>query len=267
VGRPGDGNLISGNLVSENRPNHCAIVISSYNQGEGVKNNIVSDNVVVDQGEGTSYNVVSYNTVVDNTAGIIVAADTPNTIASYNTVVNNNILNNGEGGVIVHSNAPGDVVVGNVISGNVFTANGYLPTLEGVILGGEGPVAVQNTTVINNFFENEAIGIQIVNAKTTFVGGNIMELTVKLPINGTVININQAAGPSSVQTTTVGTTITATPTAATTAESAPAQTGSPTSGGLSLSLALVTAIGTLIVGLIIGIVVRPFAIERQHGGE
>jgi len=156
-----------------------------------------------------------------------------------------------------------------VISGNVFTANGYLPTLEGVILGGEGPVAVKNTTVVNNVFENEAIGIQIVNAKVTFVGGNTMEPTVKVPVNGTVVSISQPSGSSGVQTATVSTTVTATPAAAATTSnsSAPAQTVASVSQGLSLTVALVTAVATLIVGLIIGIVVRPFVIERQHDRE
>ncbi len=83
------------------------------------------------------------------------AADTPNTIAINNTVIYNNILNNGEGGVIVHSNAPGDVVTGNSIMYNVFSANGYL--LEGVIIGGEGAVPSNNTTIVGNVFQNEAV--------------------------------------------------------------------------------------------------------------
>lgn len=77
---PGNANLISGNVVAHNRPNHCAIVVSSYNSGEGVSNNILSG-----------------NTVVDNQNGVIVAADTPNTEAINNTVISNNILNNGKG--------------------------------------------------------------------------------------------------------------------------------------------------------------------------
>jgi parallel beta-helix repeat protein len=217
----GNGNLISGNLVEHNRPNHCSIVISSYNQGEGVKNNIVSNNVVV-----------------DNEAGIIVAADTPNTAAVNNTVMNNNILNNGEGGVVVHSNAPGDVVTGNAIIGNVISANGP-PTLLGIIVGGEGPVAVQNTLISSNTFQNEGVGIQIVNAKQTFVGGNIMQPTVRLPVNGTVT-------PIAISTPTSGG-----------GQAAPTTTISQTGGGITFSLALIVAIGTLIVGLVAGMTVRP----------
>jgi parallel beta-helix repeat protein len=212
---PGNGNTISGNIVAHNRPNHCAIVISSYNQGEGVANNIVSNNLVV-----------------DNQNGVIVAADTPNTSAVNNTIISNNILNNGEGGVVVHSNAPGDVVTGNAIINNVFTANGYAPGLVGIIVGGEGPVAVQNTMITGNTFQNEATGIHIVNAKQTLVGGNVMEATVKLPVNGTVTTI-----------------------------SVPSAAAVPSSG-ISL-LALPTAIGTLIVGLIAGMIVNPFHKRRE----
>jgi len=247
---PANGNLISGNFIYENKPNHCAIVVSSYNQGEGVKNNIMSGNLIV-----------------DNQNGIIIAADTPNTDASFNTVINNNVLNNGEGGVVVHSNAPGDVVVGNLITGNIFNANGYLPTLEGIILGGEGPVAVRNTTVTNNTFENEVVGVQVVNAKGNFVGGNTMEATVKIPYNGTVTNIGASPGATSVQTTTASVTVTATPTSVVSVAAPPAPTGNSTSGGLTFTVALVTAVCTLIVGLIIGIVVRPLVIERQHDRE
>ena len=212
---PGNGNTISGNTVARNRPNHCAIVVSAYNPGEGVANNIVSNNLVV-----------------DNQNGIIVAADTPNTSATNNTVISNNILNNGEGGVIIHSNAPGDVVTGNAIINNVFTANGFAPNLVGIVMGGEGPVAVQSSTITGNTFQNEVTGIQIVNAKQTFVGGNVMGATVTLPINGTVTTINiPSATPA-------------------------------TSTGIPL-MALPTAIGTLIVGLIAGMIVNPFH-KRQE---
>jgi len=249
---PGNDNVISGNFVVDNHPNHCAIVISSYNPGEGVSNNIVS-----------------YNTVVDNQNGVIIAADSPNTMAENNTILSNSILNNGEGGVVVHSNTPGDVVTGNVIADNVFSADGYLPTLEGIIVGGEGPVPVQVTTITGNTFQNEAIGIQIVNAKTTLVGGNVYEATVKLPVNGTVTTIG--GGSSSSGSGSATSTVTATSTVAQTVTATATQTVTTTtaapsssSGGLSFSVALLTAIGTLIVGLVAGMVVRPI---RESAGR
>lgn len=248
---PGNDNVVSGNFVLDNHPNHCAIVISSYNPNEGVSNNIVS-----------------FNTIVDNQNGVIIAADTPNTTAVNNTILSNSILNNGEGGVVVHSNALGDVVTGNVIMDNVFSADGYLPTLEGIIVGGVGPVPVQVTTISGNTFQNEAIGIQIVNAKTTLVSANVYEATVKLPVNGTVTTITSGSPSGSgsgvttvTQTSTVAQTVAATTTqTVTTAASA----GSSSSGGLSFSVALVTAVGTLIVGLIAGMVVRPI---RESAGR
>ena len=194
---PGNNNTISGNTIINNRPNHCAIVVSSYDKGEGVSNNVVSDNVVI-----------------DNQNGIIVAADTPNTVAINNTVIGNNIIDNGEGGVIVHNNAPGDVVTGNAILNNVISGDGYLPTLEGVIVGGEGPVAAVNTVITGNTFQNEAIGVLVVNGNNTMVGGNTMDATVKLAYNGTVTEISSgkgsATGTSSPSTVTVSVTQTST---------------------------------------------------------
>jgi parallel beta-helix repeat protein len=253
---PGDANLISGNVIANNQPNHCAIVISSYNPGEGVANNIVSG-----------------NTVVDNQNGVIVAADSPNTAAINNTVTNNNILNNGEGGVIVHSNAPGDVVTGNSIVNNVINGNGGLPDEEnesdlvGIVIGGAGPVAVQDTSIIGNVFQNENVAIQIVNGADTMVGGNTIGATVRLAYEGTVTPIST---PSSGSTSTVTATATSTVTQATTIlqtltmnQSSTVAEASP-SGGLTFSLALLTAVGTLIVGLIAGMIVRPI---REASGR
>ena len=240
---PGNSNFISGNLVENNHPNHCAIVLSAYDPNEGVSNNVISG-----------------NTVVDNQNGVIVAADTPNTIAINNTVIYNNILNNGEGGVIVHSNAPGDVVTGNSIMYNTFSANGYLPTLEGVIIGGEGTVPVTDTTIVGNVFQNEAIAVQIVLGTNTMVGGNIIGATVKLAYNGTVTQIGTpSTGSTATVTETVSSTVTQTTVSIQTSvvSSNQTTTSSSSGGGLTFSLALITAVGTLIVGLIVGMIVRP----------
>jgi parallel beta-helix repeat protein len=222
MARPGDGNVISGNLVTGNRPNHCAIVVSSYNTGEGVENNIVSDNIVV-----------------DNESGIIVAADTPNTSAVNNTVISNNIMNTGEAGIVIHSNAPGDVVSGNAILDNVISADGDPPKPIGIIVGGEYPPApVQSTMISGNTFQNEYYGINVVSGNQTFVEGNTMSATIKVPVNGTVTVVSRGLIASATQTVTAA---------------AP-----PTSeGGLTFSLALLTAIATLIVGLIAGLIVGP----------
>jgi parallel beta-helix repeat protein len=249
---PSENDIISGNTISNNRPNHCAIVISSYDQGEGVKNNVASRNIVV-----------------DNQNGVIIAADTPNTVAINNTIYSNDILNNGEGGVIVHSNAPGDLVTGNSIISNVIDSDGYLPTLEGIIIGGAGPVAVQSTTILGNTFMNEAVGIQIVNGKGTMVGGNTMEVSVKQAVNGTVNYIQTGSGGQTSGSTTVTNTVTATSVVTTTVQGATTVTGtasssSSSSGGITLALALVTAVGTLVIGLVAGMIVRPIRESAGH---
>jgi hypothetical protein len=174
-------------------------------------------------------------------------------------VIYNNILNNGEGGVIVHSNAPGDVVKNNFILYNVISANGYLPTLEGVIVGGEGNVPVDGTSIIGNVFQNEAIAVQIVLGTNTMVGGNIIGSTVKLAYNGTVTQIGTSSSqPTSATTATVSTTVTQTVVSTmTTGVGSNSTAVASSNGGLTFSLALITAVGTLIVGLIIGMVVRP----------
>ncbi len=185
---PGDGNVISGNYIAENKPNHCAIVLSAYNPGGGVSNNLVSDNVVV-----------------DNENGVIVAADTGNTVVKNNTVIGNQILNNGEGGIILHSNAPGDAVVGNVFMDNVISGNGPYEasptTMWGIILGGFGPVAVVNTTIVGNTFANENIGIVVVNGNNTMLSGNIMTPTVLKATNGTVTSMTTTTAMTSSSST------------------------------------------------------------------
>jgi len=241
---PGDANLVSGNMVANNHPNHCAIVVSAYNPGEGVSNNIISG-----------------NTVVDNQNGVIVAADTPNTIANNNTVIYNNILNNGEGGVVVHSNAPGDVVTGNSIIDNVISGNGYLPILEGIIIGGEGTVPVSDTSIIGNVFQNENVAVKIVLGTNTMVGGNMIGATVQEAYNGTVTQISTLSAGSSTTVTapsTLTVTQTATEVQTSTVNGSSTATVTSSNGGLTFSLALLTAVGTLIVGLVAGMIMRPF---------
>lgn len=242
---PGNNNVISGNVVEGNRPNHCSIVVSAYNQGEGVSNNIVS-----------------YNTVVDNTAGIIVAADTANTIAINNSVIFNTILNDQEAGVVLHNNAPGDVVSGNVVTGNIIGNDGSGATLTGILVGGEGPVPVLNSTITNNVFQDEYCGIQIVNGNFTFVGGNIMAPSIPVPINGTVIFISTSSaspsGSSSGSQSAAGSNSTSVQTSTTQTSSGSVLSG----GGISFSLALLTAVGTLIVGMVAGIIIRPPRTEK-----
>lgn len=167
---PALGNVVSGNTVTANGA-ECAIILAAYNQGEGVVNNIVSNNVVV-----------------DNIAGIIVAADILNTAAINNSVAFNTIMNNGEGGVVVHSNDFGDIVTNNVVIGNTISSNGPPSSSPGVIVGGEGPVPVQNTTISSNIFHDENYGINVVNGvNTTVTADNMFDSSVSIPVFGATI--------------------------------------------------------------------------------
>ena len=213
---PGDDNVISGNSVIGNSPHHCSLVISASNAGEGVSNNVVSNNIVV-----------------NNVAGIIVAADVPDTFAINNSVISNTILNNGEAGVVIHSNAAGDVVTGNVISMNVIGNDGSGAKIAGIIVGGESPlpsVAPVKTLITGNTFHDEYYAIQIVNANFTTVGGNTMDSTVTVPVNGTVVSISTAN--TVVQTT-------------------PASAGGSTTIGETTTVDMTTTIASTIVQAIV----------------
>ncbi|MCL4343641.1 MAG: right-handed parallel beta-helix repeat-containing protein [Thaumarchaeota archaeon] len=169
-------NVISGNSII-NTIGGCGIVISSYNAGEGVIGNIVTN-----------------NKLVNDFSSIIVAADTPNTAAINNTVSYNTVLNTGEAGVVVHSNSPGDVVVNNAIIGNTISADGdpfsvpNIPIYTGILIGGEGPVPVINTTISSNMIDKETYGVAVINGiGTRVLSNNIFTTSVKIPVNNTAI--------------------------------------------------------------------------------
>ncbi len=185
---PANGNIITGNSDIDNT-GACSIVLSAYDPGEGVSNTIISNNMVV-----------------DDIAGIVVAADDANTQVSGSSVLSNTVVNTGEGGIILHANAAGAVNKDEIISGNVLSNDGSAPTLSGIIVGGESTlksVAVVNSLITDNSFHNEYYGIDIINANSTSVGGNVMDSTVKVPISGTVITISSVTTTTVAQTTTI----------------------------------------------------------------
>ena len=139
---PADYNTIADNLVMFNLAD-CQIVVSAYNPGEGV-----------------SHNTVEANTINVGVTGIVVAADSPNTTATYNRVMNNYIANEFIPGIIIHSNTPGDVVSHNSIIGNTLSNNGADPEVQGpgdmtgiILIGAVEPVTF--SIVIHNHIMNE----------------------------------------------------------------------------------------------------------------
>ncbi len=179
IANPSLGNLVTDNVVVGNKPHHCAIVVSAYNAGEGVINNIVSNNVVI-----------------DDQSGVIVAANVPDSQAINNSVIFNTIMNNGEGGVVIHANAAGAVVSGTLLVGNTFSGNGgptsfpttgqvIIPKYTGIIVGGEdAKIQIQSTTITGNVFHNEYYGIYVVNGTGTVAYGNTVDQSVTVPIYG-----------------------------------------------------------------------------------
>ena len=180
------GNVVSGNTVIGNLVG-CGIVVAAYNPGEGVINNIVTNNYVINGLPG----------------GIVVAADVPHTSAINNTVAFNTVLNNKIPGIIVHSNTPGDVVSGTVIEGNTISGNGgFGPKTTGITLIGQlnsTATVVKNTLIFGNVIRNEFFGILALNSTATAINSdNSFGPTVTVPVSGASI----ATQPTS--TTTVG---------------------------------------------------------------
>lgn len=160
------GNVISGNTLIGN-VGGCGVVVAAYDPGQGVRNNVVTNNYVV-----------------NCNAGIVIAADVAHTSAVNNTVAYNTVLNNLIPGIIVHSNTPGDLVSGTMVMGNTVSGNGgFGPQPTGITVIGEVE-QVYNTTVSGNIVHNEYCGIAIRNATSTTMLGNSIDSTVSVPVFG-----------------------------------------------------------------------------------
>ncbi|MEM3803321.1 MAG: right-handed parallel beta-helix repeat-containing protein [Conexivisphaerales archaeon] len=168
---PALGNVIADNVVTGN-VGGCGIVVAAYNPGQGVLDNVVSNNMVFNGLPG----------------GIVVAADVPNTVALNNTVAYNVAMNNLIPGIIVHSNTPGDVVANTKIVGNVVSGNaGFGPKTTGitVLANINGSTQAINTLISDNIIHNEYFGVLAANASSTEVlADNNFDSTVSVPVVG-----------------------------------------------------------------------------------
>ena len=156
-------NRIIGNRVTYNK-NGCGIVVASYNKG--VIDNIVEDNFV---GFGV--------------AGIVIAADTPNSTALNNEVINNTATKNFIPGIILHSNAPGDVLSNTTVEFNRVSGNGADAQVgalnkTGIVVSGD-VMPVQNTTIKSNNVSDEYYGIWMRNApNANLLNNTVANVTV-----------------------------------------------------------------------------------------
>lgn len=165
---PSNFNMIADNAVTHNMAD-CQIVVSSYDPGAGV-----------------SHNTLMNNTISVGVTGIVVAADTPGTIATYNLVIGNSITDEFIPGIIIHSNAPGDIVSHNSVTNNILSNNGPdsevgdLSNTGIVLVGAFAPVT--HSVVNHNTISNEGTGIWACNTVRTPMNGNAFS-SVDTPIS------------------------------------------------------------------------------------
>lgn len=167
------GVIVRNNSVTANQHGGIAVLDSRLNPG--LKNQVVGNQIIGNVGDcgvvlaayvpgkGIQANVVQQNTVRNNVAGIVVAADPEGTSATDNVVTGNLIEGNQLPGVIVHSNAPNQVVSGTVISDNTIRQNGADPGVNlkdtaGIAIIG-AVVPVTNTTLRNNTITDERVPV------------------------------------------------------------------------------------------------------------
>lgn len=142
----------------------CDVVVASYNAGEGVIGNVVKD-----------------NTAEKSVAGVVIATDGLKTTATGNLVEGNTVSDNFISGIILHSNAPGDVLMDNTVTGNSLSGNGAdgevgdFATTAIVVAGAVNPT--MNNTITNNIIKDEGLGIWLTGALGNHISGNTFDTT------------------------------------------------------------------------------------------
>jgi hypothetical protein len=173
---PGASNPSAHNLVADNtvinNAGGCGIVVSAYDPGEGVLDNVVSNNLVS-----------------GNAEGVVVATPVPATSAINNTVKDNTIVNSATEGIDIDGSSPNTTVLGNSVVGNVLSGNGPdydfprpAPTAIAVLSPTSDPVT--GTLVTENIIQNEVYGVGVFNASSTTIMANTPDSSVKVPLLG-----------------------------------------------------------------------------------
>ncbi len=170
---PSYSDLVQGNQMSPSLHADCVILVASFNPGEGVTNNTVSDN----QFSGT----------------IVIATDAKNTSASGNVVEYNQLVGAFLPGIVIHLNGSKDVASGNIIKANILSADSSyvecgLTSPAGIAIIGAGAPAV-STMIEDNVISQEQVGIWLAGARDTTLSGNRYSLPT------TASNYIQSAKP------------------------------------------------------------------------
>ena len=184
LGAPNPGTLsptqnitISNNTVSGNFGG-CGIVVSSGSANvpaAGASNISVTNNII----SGSPGQFGQHGPVV---GGIIIAGRKMNAI----TVENNIITGSAQPGIVVHSNAPGDLVNAVTITGNTLAGNDWLaingPSVPAAIVLAATQIPppnspqITNTTISGNKISGGFYGIWIAGATENDISGNSYSL-------------------------------------------------------------------------------------------
>ena len=116
-------NVVSDNLIIDNS-NGCGIVIAAYNQGTPVENIQVFGNTVIGAAPTSGQLFPPPGSYIGQ---IVVATDGPFAEVSNTQVVGNNLDGSELPGIVVHSNVFGDVITNTQIHDNIIADNGYYP--------------------------------------------------------------------------------------------------------------------------------------------
>jgi parallel beta-helix repeat protein len=167
---PANNNLVIGNTIT-NVAHDCGIVVAAYNQ-ETNSNNLIINNDV--EGSLPPFGVNPY------VGQIVVATDGPNATIRNTFLINNVVNGSTLPGIVLHSNAPGDLITGTFIIHNTLGNNGYYPsffatnntpnatsTAISIVAeashGMPNPPSISGTVLINNTVSPDQTGVWLCN--------------------------------------------------------------------------------------------------------
>jgi hypothetical protein len=171
-------NTVRSNLV-ENNDLGCGIIVAAYNAHVGVWNTTVQTNTVLGLSQQQEGGYLGFDV-----GQIVVAADGPNTTISGTWLIGNTIVGSLLPGIVLHSNAPGDIIMNtHILNNRIGDNSGYpssfgspntptLPTGISIVAEAYGqphaPI-IKNTFVTTDTVSNDAVGLWLCQSVTTAV--------------------------------------------------------------------------------------------------
>ena len=140
----------------------CAIVVASFNSGPGVQDITVTGNTIT----GAIAKFGPFGPVIGQ---IVLAGDGVGAQLQNVSVTNNTVTQSVPTGIVLHANAPGDVINGTDIAGNTLSLNNWGKTnggpeptaiaLEAEAIPGPAAPMITNTTISANKISSEYYGV------------------------------------------------------------------------------------------------------------